>query len=65
MNWSDTLEIEKEDYVRKNGGKFESIRKLLDDFDKEEYMALKKNKTILYDGNIADEKMYKNKGVRV
>ena len=36
---------------------FEDIRELLNDFDKEEYMALKKNKTILYDGNIADEKI--------
>lgn len=57
LNWIDTFEFENEDYVRKKGGKFKKIRKLLDDFDKEKYMRLKKNKTILYDGNVADEKI--------
>lgn len=57
MNWSDTLKYQNKKYVEKNGGKFEDIRELLDDFDKEEYMALKKNKTIVYDGNVANEKI--------
>ena len=57
LNWSDTLKYQNEDYVKENGGKFEDIRELLNDFDKEEYMALKNNNTILYDGNEADEKI--------
>lgn len=57
LNWIDTLEFENKAYVKKNGGKFESVRELLDDFDKNKYLALKKNKTIVYDGNIAAEKI--------
>lgn len=57
LNWSDTLKYQNKEYVEKNGGKFEDIRELLDDFDKEEYMALKKNKTIVYDGSVANEKI--------